>query len=211
MPHDADLPPEAHKASHLKDGSDAIKIDELDVAGDNTNLDASITAHGLMSKADKIKLEAIQAGAQVNAWITSPSKFRVHQNAAGRQDIVTATATKLLWAAEAYDIGGDFDLANSKYVAPAEGYYHFDWAARVSENLGDQKHIVTYLYVNQVLRVTANYSYSALAAGRPTSSSSAEVYLEANDEVEIYLYHDAGVNREIYDVVPITWFNGHRI
>ena len=42
-----------------------IKLDDFDAAEDNTDLDASAAAHGLFAKADKIKLDAIAAGAQV--------------------------------------------------------------------------------------------------------------------------------------------------
>lgn len=42
--------PLAHKTSHQSGGSDAIKLDDLAATDDNTDLDASITAHGLLPK-----------------------------------------------------------------------------------------------------------------------------------------------------------------
>lgn len=55
--------PTAHAASHKNGGTDPIKLDEFAPADDNTNLDASASAHGLMPKADKVKLNAIEDGA----------------------------------------------------------------------------------------------------------------------------------------------------
>lgn len=42
--------PTAHKTSHQFGGSDAIKLDDLAAPDDNTDLDASTAAHGLMRK-----------------------------------------------------------------------------------------------------------------------------------------------------------------
>lgn len=51
-----------HAATHKKGGADALAIDELAEASNNTKLDATQTKHGLMSKADKIKLDGISSG-----------------------------------------------------------------------------------------------------------------------------------------------------
>lgn len=42
--------PLAHKANHQSGGSDAIKLDDLAAPDDNTDLNASTSAHGLMQK-----------------------------------------------------------------------------------------------------------------------------------------------------------------
>lgn len=42
--------PTAHKTSHQSGGSDAIKLDDLAAPDDNTDLNASTSAHGLMQK-----------------------------------------------------------------------------------------------------------------------------------------------------------------
>lgn len=43
-------PPKAHKTSHQSGGSDAIQLDNLAAPDDNTDLNASTSAHGLMPK-----------------------------------------------------------------------------------------------------------------------------------------------------------------
>lgn len=54
-----------HAAKHKSGGSDAIKLDELGAPDDNTTRDATTSLHGLMPKADKVKLDAIEAQADV--------------------------------------------------------------------------------------------------------------------------------------------------
>lgn len=44
--------PSAHKTSHQSGGSDAIKLDDLAAPDDNTDLNASTSAHGLLKKLD---------------------------------------------------------------------------------------------------------------------------------------------------------------
>lgn len=66
--------PTSHASSHQSGGGDAIKLDDLAAPDDNTDLDATISLHGLMAKADKSKLDAIEAGAtadQTGAEIAS--------------------------------------------------------------------------------------------------------------------------------------------
>ena len=48
-----------HASTHQAGGSDAIKLDDLAAPDDNTDLDATTSAHGLMPKADKAKLDHI--------------------------------------------------------------------------------------------------------------------------------------------------------
>lgn len=57
--------PSAHASAHASGGADAIKLDDLAAPDDNTDLDATTGAHGLMSKADKSKLNGIEASADV--------------------------------------------------------------------------------------------------------------------------------------------------
>lgn len=54
-----------HASEHEAGGSDALKLDDLAAPDDNTDLDASALKHGLMSKADKTKLDGVEAGADV--------------------------------------------------------------------------------------------------------------------------------------------------
>ena len=55
--------PTTHATTHQSGGADAIKLDDLAAPDDNTDLDATASLHGLMAKADKSKLDGIEANA----------------------------------------------------------------------------------------------------------------------------------------------------
>jgi hypothetical protein len=54
--------PTAHGSTHEAAGADPIKLDDLAAPDDNTDLDATTLRHGLMAKADKVKLDGIPPG-----------------------------------------------------------------------------------------------------------------------------------------------------
>jgi len=49
----------SHHLTHESGGSDAMQLDNLAAPDDNTDLDALTSKHGLMPKADKVKLDGI--------------------------------------------------------------------------------------------------------------------------------------------------------
>ncbi len=68
---------EAHAPTHKSGGSDEIDLDELGTPSDNTNLDATITEHGLLRKLDDSETSVIngkgnwidQATMKQQAWV----------------------------------------------------------------------------------------------------------------------------------------------
>lgn len=56
-----DVPAQTHATQHKSGGSDAIKIDDLAAPDDNTDLNASASAHGLQAKLSGLVLD-VQAG-----------------------------------------------------------------------------------------------------------------------------------------------------
>lgn len=61
-----------HAPTHKRNGSDSIRLDELAVPADNTQLDATQALHGLMSKADKVKLDAVTLSGKIIISATTP-------------------------------------------------------------------------------------------------------------------------------------------
>lgn len=59
-----------HKTTHQSGGSDAIKLDDLAAPDDNTDLNASTSAHGLLRKLSNVSTEFLNG--QGN-WATPPS------------------------------------------------------------------------------------------------------------------------------------------
>lgn len=99
--------------------------------------------------------------------------------------IATATATKVTFTTEEFDVGGYYDAANSKFTPPAGKYligarYHF------TAGTADQGYIRVYLYKNGTL-------FKSLNQQLPASGSlgiEANWLVDANgtDYFEIYAY-----------------------
>lgn len=114
-----------------------------------------------------------------------------------QENIVTDTDTKVLLDAENFDVGGDFDVANSKFVAPRDGYYFitgsigwkdaiqgkftYGWIAKNGIAVGDSVAI-------SIVRSVPNWP------GAHTNSMSQLVYLLENDELFLCCRHNGGVN-----------------
>lgn len=62
--------PTAHATSHESVGGDAIKLDDLAAPDDNTDLNASITAHGLLKKLSNVSTEFMNGAGN---WATPAS------------------------------------------------------------------------------------------------------------------------------------------
>ena len=64
-----------HASTHRKGGTDFLRLDELADPQDNTKLDATPSVHGLMSKADKAKLDGLSASGKlwIRATLPDPS------------------------------------------------------------------------------------------------------------------------------------------
>lgn len=65
----------AHATKHMAGGSDAIRLDQLAAPANNTTLDATTTLHGLLSAADKQKLDGLHAGGVLSITLAVPSNM----------------------------------------------------------------------------------------------------------------------------------------
>lgn len=78
--------PNAHKTSHQSGGSDAIKLDDLSAPDDNTDLNASTSAHGLLKKLDNNAAHYLDGQgnwATVTATAFNPSLYYGTTNSLG--------------------------------------------------------------------------------------------------------------------------------
>ena len=107
------------------------------------------------------------------------------------QSIAHATFTKILFDAESYDPGGNFDTANSRFVAPVAGMYMVAAAARITDaTLVADKNYGLHIYVNGE-RVLETWQQASTAT-RLTIFTFDIIQLNAGDYVEIYIYQDSG-------------------
>lgn len=137
---------------------------------------------------------------------SSIPKFSVHKNNVG-QTTATSTSTKLTWSTEEYDIGGWFDTTNSKVIAPRAGAILFNAAAMpLSHNDGAQLRLV--LYKNGVEYRRLGNLYAAAGGGNTQVSGTRIVQVAANDEFEVYFYHENGADMTIFGNSAATYWEG---
>lgn len=118
------------------------------------------------------------------------SRARGHRSG-DQLNINTATWTKVELNAETYDSGNDFDTANYRYTAPVDGYYLIIGQVTWSSVVNAKKWIAA-IYVNG-----AQKSIPGFHSGSANSLSSIVVdiqYVEAGQHIELYCWHNAGVN-----------------
>lgn len=84
------------------------KLDDLGAPDDNTDLDASTSKHGLMSKNDKTKLDGVAAGADVTGDNAPQAHKATHQNGGADEIDVSGLSGELADAQtpKEHDLGG---------------------------------------------------------------------------------------------------------
>lgn len=118
----------------------------------------------------------------------------------GDQEIVTGTLTKITFDSEDYDGDGEFDITNNKFVVTTTGYYTIHFRI-ICVTLADQKYGRVQLYKNkgegseEILMDTEKTS--SVSTRHTVLICSDDVYLEAGDELELWIIHNHGSNRDI--------------
>lgn len=106
--------PTSHATSHQAGGGDAIKLDDLAAPDDNTDLDATISAHGLLKKLGGGTTNFLRAD---GAWAAPPGGTdadAIHDNVAAEISAVTEKATPI--SADLLLIEDSADSNNKKRV-----------------------------------------------------------------------------------------------
>lgn len=143
-------------------------------------------------------------------WVNSPVNITVKCRAylnANQLNIVSGSWTKVNLNAETYDIGGNFDTANYKFVAPKAGYYliaaALGWTAILSGAVW-----TTAIYVNGAMKCTIGIHSSNtndLRVGVVDIISLAET-----EYVELYAYQNSGNNTpDLKGLETHTWMSIH--
>jgi hypothetical protein len=104
--------------------------------------------------------------------------------------VVDATWTKILLETELYDIGGNFDTANKRYVAPVTGYYQVNFQAYI-QNVGSVAlTIASSIYVDgaMILQGTQVRSDVTGHLSLTVVAGSGLVYAVAGQYIELYGY-----------------------
>lgn len=91
----------------------AIKLDDFTAPDDTTDLDASAALHGLMPKADKSKLDGVDAGADVTGSNVPQAHKDLHDPIDGSDKLDTATPVKI---GDANAIGSSHSLSRADHI-----------------------------------------------------------------------------------------------
>lgn len=114
-----------------------------------------------------------------------------------QENIATDTNTKVLLDTENFDIGGDFDLVNSKLVVPRDGYYFITGQIRWGYPI-QNKHTYGYVAKNGITVgdsiATSIVYYGGNWSSAHTNSIAQLVYLVTDDEIFLCCRHNGGVN-----------------
>ena len=116
------------------------------------------------------------------------------------QSIGATTYTKTNYATEEYDLGGNYDAANSKFTAPVNGIYNF------SANIANTGTSVTGRTTLAVNGTQVRQSAFINTAGYYNIGLSADIKLTAGDYVEVYTYFVSAVTTS---TSAASWFSGH--
>lgn len=106
-------------------------------------------------------------------------------------NIPHATGTKVLLDAVSFDVGGNFDLVNHRFIAPADGYYQVNGAVRYGSVTVDKRY---YVMLSKNGSSQAQSIGHSAETGNVAPSVSDIIYLEKNQYVELFVYHTGGVD-----------------
>jgi hypothetical protein len=95
-----------HHASHELGGLDQIKLDDLGVPDDNTDLDATTSRHGLMEKLDNDVTHFLSG---IGTWVTPPTIAHASTHLSGQSDVIK------LDDLAAPDVNTDLDVTTVKH------------------------------------------------------------------------------------------------
>lgn len=169
----------------------------LDFGADISDLENVDSIAGKAGKYARVK-----AGDVGIEWVTgtgggaTETKVSAYLGA-DQENIVTDTNTKVLLETENFDIGGDFDVANNKFVAPRNGYYFVTGQIRWKYPI-QNKHTYGYVAKNGIAVgdsvATSITYYGGNWPSAHTDNISQLVYLLENDELFLCCRHNGGVN-----------------
>lgn len=134
------------------------------------------------------------------------SAFHAHKNGTNQTGIVTATFTKLTSTTESFDLGGDYDAANSKHLPLTPGYYMYTATAMWS-NTTDQARLILAIYKNG-----AEVKHAELnASGTTLQMNTVVAFIQMNgttDYIEFYVWQNTGSDRIVTGNVETTYIEG---
>lgn len=119
---------------------------------------------------------------------------------------IGAGAVKVLFDAADYDIGSDFDLVNSKWVAPVDGYYWTDCCLYMGGLNNGQRY---YVKINKNAALIYNEAKQPGGGSNQSFGCRTVLHLTAADELEAYEDGGDGATDVIGGDSRSTWWSIH--
>ena len=179
----------------------AVPTEKLEVAGKTKTTDMQVTAGAGINK-------VLISDATGNAtWQNSNINTGFHVESTLAQTIPGTLRTKINFNNEITDDANAFDLATDEWTIPSTGFYHIHAAARFLNDIGNT-YIEILIYINGVpnkIKASRNYVIS-------NPDISADIKLNANDKVTIYILHNSGSTSQNLTNTPGTiYFSGFKV
>ena len=114
---------------------------------------------------------------------------------------------KILFDVESYDIGGDFDLANSKFIAPVAGYYSVNASVGFEHCVASTRHLVT--VKRNGTEIMRSETHTGIGLEDLTGNVSDVVYLTASQYIEVYANTIDNSTTDIADESAQTFLSVH--
>lgn len=186
----------------------------------NSGASAPTTTYAHQMWMDTANLLVKQRNAANSAWVTigylgepgwdmvSNDAFFVRMSA--DQTINDATATKLNFNTETYDINGDYDTGTYRHTPTRGGRYIYGVIA-ICNSLGDGKEFETYLYRNGSLHARGTKNAAGAVVNMISVATSLADMNGSTDYMEAYCEHNQGTTRDIASGAGNSIFWGIRI
>ncbi len=149
--------------------------------------DAYIQKMGIVKSEDKLLLTIDVVD------LVKPSRCRASRPTSN-QSIPPATHTKVVYEVEDYDEQNEFDLTNSRFTATKPGYYQVNAKVAYGPTVVGKRYHIN-IQKNGVGLVSSEFGGAGLLVSPLVSET---LYLNANDYIEIFTYHDCDTAQVIY-------------
>jgi len=122
--------------------------------------------------------------------VSIPRQPSCRARLSANQNVPTGAGTKLALATTDYDLNSDFSAVNNRFICPVAGLYQISWSIYCL-SLADQNTLYGAIYKNGVVAGGHTLVQQSTATTLALSISGSDIlYLNANDYIELYVYHN---------------------
>lgn len=164
------------------------QIKNLDEVTEPTTSDLLLIQSASTDVTNKVTVgNLLPSGSVTSDKLNTTVAFRATPT--GTQTLTDVTYNKAQFGTVDFDLGGNYDNANYRFVAPYDGVYQFNANAMIA-GLGDTELLILTFYIDGV---EASRSYRGFGNATETGATIAMLrQLTASQYVEFYIYIDGG-------------------